>query len=136
MKLISDSGVLSSFVPRHLLVFNDPKQLRRIWLYLRGCKDLDVFQFPDGQVRDRQSESVSRAPVDRLVCPTARPPCPGSLAPSSVLMCLSKQQFVSMCLWPRPRNVTPQIRFTITNRFLFSTPSQEREITLVVSLPL
>lgn len=136
VELISDSGVLSSFVPRHLLIFNDPKRLPPIWLYLPGFKDLLVFEFPDGQVGDHQSERVSRAPVDRLLSPTVRPPCPGSLAPTSVLICLSKQQFVSMCLWPRPRNVTLQIRFTRTNRFLFSTPSREREITLVVSLPL
>lgn len=136
VELISDAGVLSSFVPRHLLIFNDPRQVPCIWLYLHGFKDLLVFEFPDGQGRDHQFESVSRAPTDRLLSPTVRPPCPGSLALSPVFICLSKQQFVSMCLWQRPCNVTLQIRFTLTNRFLFSTPSQEREITLVISLPL
>lgn len=135
VELISDAGVLSSFVPWHLLIFNDPRQVLRIWLYLHGFKDLPVFKFPYGQGRDHQSESVSRALADRLLSPTVCPPCPGSLAPSSVFICLSKQQFVSMCSWQRPRNVTLQIKFTLTNRFLFSTPSQEREITLVVSLP-
>lgn len=41
--LISDSGALSSFVPRQLLIFNDPELVPRIWLYLHGFKDLVLF---------------------------------------------------------------------------------------------
>lgn len=64
------------------------------------------------------------------------PPCPlrSRVVPlCSLLICLSKLQFVASLSEPRPRNVILQIRYTPLT--VFSTPSQEVEIRLTVSLP-